>query len=163
DEVPDGPGVPGAAGPQPERAAQFVVVPGHHAPAAYAADRRRGERGGGGLVHAALGIGERQHLRAVQFPAQGRDRPVRGLVRWGRLPPLDLSRGVRGAPVHGGSGRAGRDSDLVVLVTAAEQGTVQQRPPARGRLGGLAPTLGTLHARPPPAWSGAAGNRVLTG
>jgi hypothetical protein len=93
------PGVPGAAGPQAERAAQLVVVPGQHATAAHAADRGRGEHGGGGLVHATLGIGERQHPGRAKLAAHQRDGALQVLVRGG-LPPLDPGRGGRCRTEH---------------------------------------------------------------
>src|SRR5690606_27318430 len=105
DQVPDGPGVSGTAGPQPERAAQFVVVPRQHPPAADAADGGRGQRGGGGLVHPSLGVGERQYAGAGQLPPQDRQRPLGGLVRRADLTPLDPLRIVAAGDRVGGGRR----------------------------------------------------------
>src|SRR5690606_25881074 len=65
-QVADGAGVPGTACAQAERPAQLVVVPCDHPAAAGGADGRGRQGGGGGLVHTALGVGERDHQRAVE-------------------------------------------------------------------------------------------------
>ena len=117
DQVPDRAGVPGAAGAQAERAAQLVVVPGQDAPAAHAADGRRGEDRGGGLVHAALGVGEREHPRAAHVAAQHAHGPRDLGVAGGRggLPPVEAGRVVAVALVRR---RAGAVRAVVLPVPA---------------------------------------------
>ena len=88
--------MPGAAGAQPEGAAQLVVVPGQHAPPAHAADGGGGEHCGGGLVHAALGVGEREHPGGAQVATEHAGGPFQLLV--GR--PADATRRGPGSRVR---------------------------------------------------------------
>src|SRR4051794_39760744 len=106
----DRPGVPGRSGSEPERAAQLVVVPRNHATAPDAADRRRGQHGGGRLVYAALRIREREHPRAAQIPAQRTDQL------------LDAATGGRGGLPFDPAGQPARSRTTTRRTVAATTG-----------------------------------------
>jgi hypothetical protein len=98
DEVTDRTGVPRAAGAKAERAAQLVVVPGDHTASADASDGGRREDRCRRLVHAALGVGEREDPRTAEIAAQHRGDLLDRAARVGRLP---LDHGSVGDPaVH---------------------------------------------------------------
>src|SRR5690606_12416963 len=83
EEMADGTSVPCGTSAEPKRAAQLIVVPGDDSLAARASQRRRGQDAGGGLVHTALGIRERDDPGATEIPPQGGDQLI-DRVRRGR-------------------------------------------------------------------------------